>query len=133
MIIYLDESGDLGFDFAHKRPSEKLVVTLLACDSGEVTRGFKVAVRRTLKNKLNSPGQRKRMVSELKGTNTTLQIKRYFYRHAPKLGWRVYTVAVNKRRVYEHLTSRTGKKKLYNYISRFLLEKVDLTMPCAVS
>lgn len=34
MIIYLDESGDLGFDFASKRPSRKFVVALLVCDSG---------------------------------------------------------------------------------------------------
>ena len=32
MIIYLDESGDLCFDFNGKNPSRKFVITLLVCD-----------------------------------------------------------------------------------------------------
>lgn len=126
MIIYLDESGDLGFDFENKRPSKKFVITLLVCESGAVTRGFRIAVRRTLKNKLNCGKKGNRIVQELKGTGTTLAIKRYFYRQVPKSGWQVYTVAVNKERVHEHLQTKPGKQKLYNYISRFLLEKVSL-------
>lgn len=126
MIIYLDESGDLGFDFENKRPSRKFVITLLVCQSGSVTRGFRTAIRRTLKNKLNRGKKGSRIVPELKGNGTTLAIKRYFYRHSPKTGWLIYAVAVNKERVYENLQTRPGKKKLYNYIARFLLEKVEL-------
>ncbi len=129
MIIYLDELGDLGFDFEHKRPSNKFVITLLVCDSSAVTRGFKKAVRRTLKNKLNRGKKRSRIVHELKGTKTALVVKRYFYRHSPKTNWRIYAVALNKQRVYEHLQTKQGKKKLYNYIARFLIEKVDLSNP----
>lgn len=127
MIIYLDESGDLGFDFENKRPSKKFVITLLVCESSQVTRGFRTAVRRTLKNKLNHGKKSSRIVHELKGTGTTLAIKKYFYRHSPKNGWQIYTVAVNKERVHEHLRTKSGKQKLYNYISRFLLEHVNLT------
>jgi len=29
MIIYLDESGDLGFDFENKQPSRYFVITVL--------------------------------------------------------------------------------------------------------
>lgn len=126
MIIYLDESGDLGFDFENKHPSKKFVITLLVCESGAVTREFRTAVRRTLKNKLNRGKKGSRIVQELKGTDTTLAIKRYFYRHSPKNGWQIYTVVVNKERVYENLQTKAGKKKLYNYISRFLLERVNL-------
>lgn len=129
MIIYLDESGDLGFDFGSKHPSKKFVITLLACETGMVTRRFRTAVRRTLKNKLNRGKRGSRVAQELKGTGTTLAIKQYFYRHSPKRGWKIYTVAVNKERVHGNFQTRTGKKKLYNYISRFLLEKVDLTTP----
>ena len=35
-------------------------------------------------------------------------------------------MVVNKERVHEHLRTKPGKQKLYNYISRFLLDKVDL-------
>jgi hypothetical protein len=30
IFLYLDESGDLGFDFVNKRPSKYFVVTVLA-------------------------------------------------------------------------------------------------------
>lgn len=126
MIIYLDESGDLGFDFQAKHPSRKFVITLLVCESSGVTRGFRTAVRRTLKNKLNHGKKGSQVIHELKGTGTTLAIKQYFYRHSPKQAWRIYAVVVNKERVYEHLQTKHGKKKLYNYVARFLLEKVNL-------
>lgn len=127
MIIYLDESGDLGFDFEGKHPSRKFVVTLLVCESRGVTGRFRTAVRRTLKNKLNRGKRGSQVTHELKGTGTTLAIKQYFYRHSPKRDWRIYTVVVNKERVFAHLQTKQGKKKLYNFVARFLLEKVDLS------
>jgi hypothetical protein len=63
----------------------------------------------------------------LKGTNTALVVKEYFYRHLPDGGWRIYAVALNKVRVADPLRSKSGKKKLYNFLARFLLEKVDLS------
>jgi len=92
----LDESGDLGIDFVREHPSREFVVTLLVRESGAVTAECRVALTRTLKNKLNSGRKRDRIVSELKGTGTTLTIKRYFYRHAPKNYGKLYTVVVNK-------------------------------------
>ena len=127
MIIYLDESGDLGFDFNTKRPSKKFVITILVCGRSARTKGFKTAVDRTLRNKLNRKKIGGRIVQELKGTGTTLPIKKYFYRHAPQGGWKLYAVALNKQRVYEYLQTKQGKKKLYNYIARFLLQKIDLS------
>ena len=129
MIIFLDESGDLGFDFRKKKTSRKFVITLLVCDGKEATGGIKKAVRRTLKNKLNYEKSGSRKVEELKGTETEIRIKRYFYRHAPKNGWRLYTVALNKKRVEAPLKTTHGKKKLYNFLARFILEKVDLSDP----
>lgn len=129
MIIYLDESGDLGFDFNGKNPSLKFVITLLVCRGQEQSRGFKKAVRRTIKNKLNRKKTNKRVVQELKGTQTTLAVKKYFYGQCPDDGWRIYTIALNKKRVNDNLQTAAGKKKLYNFLARFLLEKVDLTSP----
>ncbi len=62
MIIYLDESGDLGFDFVNKKPSQKFVITLLVCRNKGAVDAFKGAVRRTLKNKLNHKKKNKRVV-----------------------------------------------------------------------
>ena len=88
-------------------------------------RGIRTAVRRTLKNKLNHKKDGRR-IHELKGTGTTLAVKQYWYRHLPEDGWRIYTVALNKARVEPRLATKTGKKKLYNFLARFILEHVPL-------
>jgi hypothetical protein len=114
----------LGFDFNKPKTSRKFVITLLVCENAEAIEGFRRGVRRTLKNKLNN---RKNKSQELKGTNTTQVIKEYFYRHVAADGWHIYSVILNKSRVYDNLRSKLGKKKLYNFLARFLLEKVDLS------
>ena len=125
MFIYLDESGDLGFDFT-KKTSKKFVVTLLVCNSARARKAFEKAVRRTLKNKLNRGKKKTRIVVELKGTKTTLQVKQYFLGHVDDDGWGIYTLALNKQRVNANLRTRPGRQKLYNFLSRFLIEKLPL-------
>lgn len=124
MFIYLDESGDLGFDFSKPKTSRYFVITLLVCHSKQVQDGFRSAVTRTLKNKLNHKKSNYRMVEELKGSKTTLTIKQYFAKQLPAQGWDIYSVTLNKSRVQENLRSRTGKKKPYNFLAHFILEKV---------
>lgn len=128
MVIFLDESGDLGFDFTKAKTTKKFVITLLVCETKDSIDGFKKAVRRTLKNKLN---QKKHKISELKGTKTTIAVKEYFYRQIPCDGWQIYTVVLNKRRVFDELQKTRSKKKLYNFLARFILEQIDLTSPGA--
>jgi hypothetical protein len=126
MYIYLDESGDLGFDFAKRKTTKKFVITLLVCHTDAARREFRKAVRRTLKNKLNKKKHGTRSVVELKGASTTFAVKRYFFRHIKSNEWGIYSLVLNKPRVDEHLRTRVGKKKLYNFLSRFLLEKMNL-------
>jgi hypothetical protein len=126
VILYLDESGDLGFDFVKTHTSKKFVITLLVCDGKMTADGFRKAVRRTLKNKLNQRKSGRRVVYELKGSNTTRKIKEYFYHNLPPAGGKLYTIILNKGRVYPRLRSRPGKKKLYNFPARFILERVDM-------
>lgn len=126
MFIYLDESGDLGFDFRKDKTSKKFVITILVCYSDDARKEFKKAVRRTLKNKLNRKKGRSRFITEIKGTNTTLDVKKYFLRNVRNEEWAIYALALNKGRVEPHLRSKVGKKKLYNFLARFLLEKLDL-------
>ncbi len=127
MIIYLDESGDLGFDFVNKNPSQKFVITLLVCRNKVSVAAFKRAVRRTLKNKLNHRKQNKRVVEELHATSLSYPIKQYFYKQIRNQDWDVYAIALNKTRVYDYLTNKPGRKKLYNYLSKLLLDQVDLS------
>lgn len=126
MIIYLDESGDLGFDFSKRKTSEKFVITLLVCDDNETTLQFKKAVRRTLKNKVKRKKKNK-FIQELKGARTSHEVKEYLFRNLPGTGWQVYSVVLNKERVFHRLRTKQGKKKLYNFLARFILEKVDLS------
>lgn len=76
--LYLDESGDLGFDFVNKRPSKFFTVSILAVSSQDANRKLIKAAKITLRRKLNNPKHRKRTVCELKGTGTTLEVKKYF-------------------------------------------------------
>ncbi len=117
---------DLGFDFNKPKTSIKFVITLLVFEGYQVTDSIRKAVRRTLKNKLNRNKKNSRIVHELKGTNTNLKIKKYFYRNLILEGWQIYTVILNKQRVNEYLQQPRAKKKLYNFLARFIIEKINL-------
>lgn len=123
--IYLDESGDLGFDKSKNGASKHFVVTLLVCVDIQTTRSIKNAVLRTIKNKLNAKKNKKRIVQEMKGSSTKIQIKNYFFKQCPSEGWYIYSLILNKKRVYKNLHGKIGKQKLYNFISKTLIEKVE--------
>ncbi len=127
MFIYLDESGDLGFDFEKRKTTKKFVITLLVCNSDVARKELDKAVRRTLKNKLNRKKKNSRFITELKGTDTTVQVKKYFFRNIKTDRWVIYSLILNKIRAEKHLQTKTGKKKLYNFLARFLMEKLDLS------
>ena len=124
MIIFLDESGDLGFNFDNKNPSRYFVITLLVCKGKTSTDAFKTAVKRTLKNKLNHK-KSKRKVQELHATHLNFANKSYFYKQIKNFDWQIYTVALNKIRVSQHLQNKMGRKKLYNFLANFIIEKVQ--------
>lgn len=118
--LYLDESGDLGFDFVNKKPSKFFTVTILALGSVEANRKLIKAVKVVLRRKLNPKGKRKRVAFELKGTGTTLEIKKYFYKQVKNLKFGIYSMSLNKRRVYERLIKE--KSKVYNFVARKVLD-----------
>lgn len=120
--LYLDESGDLGFDFVNKKPSKFFTVTILAVSSYEKDRQLAKEVRVTLRRKLNPQGKRKRIVHELKGTNTTIEVKKYFFQRVSHIRFGVYSLTLNKRKVYERLTRE--KDRIYNYIARKVLDQI---------
>ena len=78
----------------------------------------------TLKNKINHRRSKNRVVHELKGEETSFKVKEYFHRQVPNDGWQIYSVTLNKARVNSDLQTKQGKKKLYNFLARFILEKV---------
>jgi len=58
-FLYLDESGDLGFDFVNKGPSNYFTITILAVSGMSRNRAIIKATTKTLKRKLNRRGSRK--------------------------------------------------------------------------
>ncbi|PKN51734.1 MAG: hypothetical protein CVU55_09805 [Deltaproteobacteria bacterium HGW-Deltaproteobacteria-13] len=122
LYLYLDESGDLGFDFVNKKPSKYFVVTILAVKGSETNRRLINGVKKTLKRKLNPKNKRKRIVEELKGTKTTIEIKDYFYKQISDLDFAVYSIVLNKRRVYQSLVKQ--KSRVYNFIARQVLDQI---------
>lgn len=125
MYIYLDESGDLGFDFGKEATTSYFVITLLVVKNQWNLRKIDKAVERTLKNKINVRKKGKRPESELKGSKTDISIKKYFYRQIEHADFAIYTIALNKKRVYEDLQKK--KERLYNYISRLVIEKIPFS------
>lgn len=118
--IYIDESGDLGFDFVNKKPSRFFTVCILATSQRESFLKIQQAVRKTIRRKLNkAKGNR---IQELKGTNTTISIKRYFWQHIEDATFGLYSITLNKRRVYERLTYE--KDRVYNFIARKVLDQI---------
>ena len=120
--LYLDESGDLGFDFVNKKPSKFFTVTILALGSVGTNRKMTKAIKIVLRRKLNPKGKRKRIVQELKGTATTIDIKKYFYKQVKDTKFGLYSISLNKRRVYEHLVK--DKSKIYNFVARQVLDRI---------
>ena len=120
--LYLDESGDLGFDFVNKKPSKFFTISILAVSSIEENRKIIRAVKVTLRRKLNPPKKRKRIVHELKGSGTTLDVKKYLFHQLKDVKFGIYSITLNKKRVFERLTKE--KSRVYNYIARKVFDKI---------
>lgn len=121
--LYLDESGDLGFDYINKKPSKYFTITILAIEGGSTHQKLKSSVTKTLSRKLNHK-RSKRTVSELKGTETTIEIKQYFFKLVKDIPFAVFAITLNKRKVFERLAR--DKERVYNYIARLVLDKIRL-------
>jgi hypothetical protein len=122
LYLYLDESGDLGFDFFAKKPSKYFAVTVIMVQGLENRKGIAKAVKRTLQKKLPKQGE-----SELKGSKSSSEVKKYFYRHVESIPFELYALTLNKRCVYDYLYQK--KDRVYNFISRTFLMSSLLEMP----
>lgn len=113
--LYLDESGDLGFDFITKKPSKYFTVTVVLLRSQQANRALQKAVAVTLRRKLKG-------VNELKGSKLQFSYKQYFYKHAKDVPFEIYSVTINKRRVYDYIYQ--NQERLYNYVARLVLDSI---------
>jgi hypothetical protein len=122
--LYLDESGDLSFDFEQKNPSDHLTVCVLAAQSFAATRAIKCAVTKTLRRKVN---RRKLHKQELKGADTAFSVKQYFYRLLLHCPFKVYSITIRKRDIRRYLEQgRITKSGFYDEVADFLLASIPL-------
>lgn len=116
--LYLDESGDLGFDFVNKKPSKFFTMAILAV-RGENNSKLIKATKITLRRKFNI---KKVKAEELKGSKCPFLIKKYFYRQLEDVKFGIYSITLNKIKLYERL--RKDKERVYNYVSRLVLDQI---------
>ncbi len=98
--LYLDESGDLGFDFVNKKPSNFFTVTILIVKGIENNRTLIRAVKKTIRRKLDPYRKRTSVDTELKGERTSFQVKEYFYKQMAGVPLEIFSVTMNKRRAF---------------------------------
>jgi 6-pyruvoyl-tetrahydropterin synthase len=130
MYIFLDESGDLGFNFDNKNSSNFFCITLLVCYNRNTLFSFKSAIKRTLLSKFNQKNTKK-ITSELKGASTTISVKKYFYKQLskyPDQDWEVYSIIVDKLALFKQINEFLEPHRLYNLLSREIIERVDFSI-----
>ena len=106
----------------NKKPSKFFTVTILALSCRDANRQLIKAAKITLRRKLNKAKHQKRIVYELKGTGTTIEVKKYFFEKVKNIKFGIYSITLNKKRVFERLAK--DKSRVYNYISRRVLDKI---------
>jgi hypothetical protein len=121
-FLYLDESGDLGFNPDREGRSRYFTICILAISTTTKNRAIAAAVRKTLRRLLNPKRKRKRIVQELKGNATSLRVKEYFFRQITGVHFGIYALTLNKERLYPELQNQ--KERLYNYLARLILNQL---------
>jgi len=61
-------------------------------------------------------------VEEIKGTKTVIDVKEYFYHQISGLDFGIYSIILNKKRVFQYLMN--DKSRVYNYIARQVLDRI---------
>ncbi len=112
--IFLDESGELGFKDSS---SKYFVITLLACDEGEM-----YALRRIIRKVRTKIIKKKiKKYPELKGNNSSDKIRTEVLQRFIKTNSEIFVIILEKSKVYEYLKKK--KDKLYNYLSNLILNE----------
>lgn len=120
--LFLDESGDLGFDFVNKKPSDFFTIYLLATSDPNSYRTIRRAIKTTLRRKVNKNKPPNKRQTELKGSVSSFAVKKYFFDKIISCRFGLYAITINKRESLWQLVY--DKPRVYNYIAREILEKI---------
>lgn len=121
--LFLDESGDLGFDFNKPGTTKYFVETVLLLPDTAAKHAMEKAVERTVKAKIHR-GKKRESAGELKGSKAVRAVKKHFYAQISQLNFAVYTIILNKRAVPEQVIM--AKPRLYNHMTRQLIDRLPL-------
>lgn len=115
--IFMDESGDLGFDFTKKKTSKFFVITCLFVTN---TR----AIEKIVKSVFQSFSQQKRKhhPGVLHCSKELPAIRRRVLVDLCKHEVRILSIYLNKTKVYTRLQDE--KQVLYNYVTNILLDRI---------
>lgn len=122
-IIYIDESGDLGFNLDHKGTWKYLILTALVCDSFHTSQKIIHAIKKVRyhENKRN----KKALLSELKGSKTKLDLKRYFFKQLNTVkGWQLFSIIKNKNDQNNLYKDAISHNQFYNQSIIKLLQNI---------
>ncbi|MDR0675719.1 MAG: DUF3800 domain-containing protein [Elusimicrobiota bacterium] len=120
MYIYLDESGDLGFDFSKKGTSKYFIICCVSVHIEKDKNLILKEIKRIIK-KLWEKSKRNRKIQEIKSISTDLKTKIKLYDKIKKFNFEIYTMIVDKKKLKYNLTT-----KLYDYLVGKILEKIYL-------
>lgn len=122
MYIFIDESGDLGFDFK-KSTTNHFVVTAITLEDNQI-KGFNTAVKKTIQNTIAPERSNTSFPHELKGSRTSLNIKKYFWEQVKAIPFFIFTLALHKERLT--VDSEKSQNHLYDFLSRIILDSIPI-------
>ncbi len=119
MYIFLDESGDLGFNTALIGSSRFFIIGLLVCENLSTLQVVRLAIKNTLKQKINHKAKTPK--SELKGKELRFTVMEYFFKQINELSdLKFYTAIINK----HNYLPIADKHRVYNKLVSAILKHV---------
>ncbi len=116
-FIYLDESGDLGFDLSKPKTSRYFIISCLFCTQ---KRPVEKIVKRLMRS--FSANERARHDGVLHAYKETDRTRRRLLNELAKLDVSIITVYLDKRKVYTQPNDE--ERILYNHVANILLDKI---------
>jgi len=114
--IFLDESGDLGFDFKKKKTSRFFVITCLFTENKRSIEKVVIKTHSELKKKY------KRRFGVLHCFKEKPITRQRLLKRLNEKGCVITTIYLNKRKVYTQLQNE--KQVFYNYVTNILLDRI---------
>src|SRR3989338_3287413 len=115
--IFLDESGDMGFDFKKKRTSKFFIITFLFIE------GTKKPIEKVVKKSHAELKKKiKRRVGILHAVNEKPLTRQRLLKRLSEKDCAIMTIYLNKQKVFTKLQDE--KQVLYNYVTNILLDRI---------